>query len=167
VTARLCTFAYGSNMLTARLRGRVLSATPVGIGRLSGHLLKWDKRSSDGSGKCDAEATGRKEDFVWGVLFELNSNEKAALDRAEGLGQGYEERQIEVISDRGPVQAFAYIATTKDPSLRPYDWYKALVVAGAREHGLPEEYVQLLDRIGSVQDPDRARAAKNAKLISD
>ena len=62
---RICTFAYGSNMLTARLRERVSSAAAVGIGRLPGHVLKWHKRSRDGSGKCDIESTGLNEEVVW------------------------------------------------------------------------------------------------------
>ena len=59
-TPRVRYFAYSSNMLTDRLRERVPSATAIGIGQLAGHSLRWDKRSErDGSGKCDAEATGR------------------------------------------------------------------------------------------------------------
>ncbi len=93
-------FAYGSNMLTARLRERVPSAAAIGIGRLVGHALRWDKRSGrDRSGKCDAEATGRQEDVVWGVLFELDPDEKLALDRAEGLGVGYLDKTVQVSTD--------------------------------------------------------------------
>ena len=125
-------FAYGSNMLTDRLRERVPSATAIGIGRLGGHELRWDKRSGhDGSGKCDAEATGRQEDVVWGVVFELDPDEKSALDRAEGLGAGYMDKTVQVSTDAGPVTAVMYYAIDKDASLRPYHWYKALVIAGA------------------------------------
>jgi len=164
--ARICTFAYGSNMLTARLRKRVRSAVAVGIGYLPGHVLRWHKRSRDGSGKCDAETTGRNADVVWGVLFELNAAEKPRLDDAEGLGNGYDERQVEIITDRGIVRAVAYIATAKDPSLRPYHWYKAFVVEGAREHALPQEYLQSLENAPSVPDPIPARAAENERLLT-
>lgn len=166
MSARICTFAYGSNMLTARLRERVPSAVAIGTGRLQGHVLRWQKRSRDGSGKCDARATGRIEDIVWGVLFEFNAVEKPALDRAEGLNNGYVERQVDVITDRGTVSAIAYIATDSDPSLRPYHWYKAFVVAGAREHGLPQEYPQSLEGAPSVPDPDSARATRNERVLT-
>ena len=142
MSARIYMFAYGSNMLTARLRERVPSAVAIGTGRLSRHVLKWHKRSRDGSGKCDAEATGLIDDVVWGVLFELNAAEKPALDRAEGLNNGYVERKIEILTDRGPMSAVAYFAVAIDPSRRPYHWYKSFVVEGAREHGLPHEYQQ-------------------------
>src|SRR4249920_812082 len=94
---RLRYFAYGSNMLTARLRERVPSATAIGIGRLEGHVLCWDKRSwRDGSGKCDAEYTGQRSDVVWGVVFEFELEEKPALDQAEGLGNGYMEKMVNI-----------------------------------------------------------------------
>ncbi len=153
-------------MLTTRLRQRVPSAVAIDVGRLLGYVLKWHKRSQDGSGKCDAYATGQRDDFVWGVLFELDAAEKPVLDRAEGLGNGYVGRQVEIATDRGIVKALAYIATVKDSSLRPYHWYKAFVVAGAREHGLPREYLQLLEDAPSVPDPDCARAAENERLLT-
>lgn len=77
----------------------------------------------------------------------------------------YVERRVEVLSDRGPIAAVAYFASAMDPSQRPYHWYKAFVVEGAREHGLPQEYLQMLESAPSVPDPDCARAAKNERLL--
>lgn len=160
-------FAYGSNMLTARLRERVPSARAIGIGQLVGHALRWDKRSwRDGSGKCDAEATGRKDDVVWGVLFELDPEDKLALDKAEGLGAGYLEETVNVLTEPGQVTAVTYYATDKDASLRPYHWYKALVIAGAREHGLPASYRSRLELVVTVSDPSPARTSTHKELLS-
>jgi cation transport regulator ChaC len=160
-------FAYGSNMLTARLRERVPSATAIGIGRIVGHALRWDKRSWwDGSGKCDAEATGRQGDVVWGVVFELDAEDKPLLDKAEGLGAGYMEMTVHVLTEAGPVSAVTYCATDKDPSLRPYHWYKALVIAGAREHGLPVSYRKCLEFATTVSDANPARARTHEELLS-
>jgi gamma-glutamylcyclotransferase len=140
-------------MLTARLRARVPSAKAIGIGQLVGHALRWDKRSWwDGSGKCDAEATALLNDVVWGVVFELDPDDKPALDRAEGLGVGYMEKVVRVMTEAGPVTAVTYYATDKDASLRPYHWYKALVIAGAREHGLPASYRNRLELVVTVSD---------------
>ena len=145
-------------MLTARLRERAPSATPMGIGQLTGHLLAWDKRSRrDGSGKCDAEATGRESDVVWGVLFELDAPDKPALDRAEGLGAGYAEKLVRIRTQAGVVDAVTYCATDKDLTLRPYHWYKALVIAGAREHGLPAGYRRDLELVVTVANPGPGR----------
>jgi hypothetical protein len=152
VTQRIVYFAYGSNMLTARLRERAPTATPLGVGQLRGHVLSWDKRSNDGSGKCDAEATGRDSDVIWGVLFELDARDKPGLDRAEGLGAGYTEKLVRILINGGAIDALTYCATDKDPTLRPYQWYKALVIAGAREHGLPGGYRRRLELVVTVSD---------------
>lgn len=91
--ARFLYFAYGSNMCTGRLthRRRCPSARPELIAKLSGHKFGFHKISSDGSAKADAEYTGNNEDVVWGVVFSIDGSEEAALDQAEGLGNGYHE----------------------------------------------------------------------------
>ncbi len=162
---RIRYFAYGSNMLTARLRERAPSATAIGIGQLEGHALRWDKHSwRDGSGKCDAEFTGEQSDVVWGVVFELDTEDKPALDQAEGLGNGYIEKVVTILTEAGPITAVTYLATDKDASLRPYHWYKALVIAGAREHSLPPSYRSCLELVATVSDPDSTRAGTHKAL---
>lgn len=159
------TFAYGSNMPTARLRERCPSATPVGVAELNGYELRWHKRSRDGSGKCDIVLATSPEARVLGVLYRIAEYEKRDLDRAEGLGKGYAEIDIEVLCDGTLIAATAYQATEIDHSLRPFSWYRALVMAGAREHRLPEGYIALLEAVAAQEDPDRARHAKNMCLI--
>ena len=160
-------FAYGSNMFTARLQHRVPSAAPIGNGALLGHTLRWHKRSKDGSGKCDAFPTGNNGDVVWGVLYHIDENEKNRLDKAEGLGRGYDECTLEIRSNDGNRWAYAYLATDLDASLRPYDWYKEYAVAGARLHGLPVDYVHGLLNVVAVPDPDRRRADQEWGFIHD
>ncbi len=135
--SKILYFAYGSNMLSRRLRAldRAPSAVVVGIGFVVGRRFTLDKVSVGGSGKCDMEATDDGNDRVYGVLFEIDGAEKPSLDRAEGRGRGYREERVGVVTDSGSREAVTYIATSKEPALRPYHWYKALVVAGAREHG--------------------------------
>ncbi len=159
-------FAYGSNMLSRRLRARTPSATATGVGYLSGRRLTFDKVSTDGSGKCDIEPTPHPTDRVYGVVFEIIVGEKAALDAAEGLGKGYCDEQVTIITSSGNVEAVAYVATAKEPALRPYHWYKALVVAGAAEHALPKPYVEWLRTVDSKPDPKPARRAENEALLA-
>ena len=163
----IITFAYGSNMPTARIRVRCPSAQPIGVAELPGYDLRWHKRSKDGSGKCDIVQTGLPGASVFGVLFEIARSEKADLDKVEGLGLGYDETQIQVCfgSDRRTVNA--YVATATDPTLKPYTWYRALAVAGAKEHGLPAEYVARLEAVPADQDPDQKRHDKNMSLIGE
>jgi gamma-glutamylcyclotransferase len=160
---KLYYFAYGSNMCTGRLRARVSSARPVFIAQLLRHTLRFHKRSEkDRSAKADAEYTGRETDVVWGVIFEIDAVQKQRLDEVEGLGQGYEQKSISLKDCTGQTyEASMYFAsqTYKDADLRPYSWYLRFVVEGAKQHGLPPEYIRLLERVESSEDQDRARDA--------
>lgn len=157
-------YAYGSNMLTRRLLGRAPSARSVGVATLRDHALRWHKVSKDGSGKCDVVAAPGS--TVHGVLFEIALGDKPGLDTAEGLGWGYKQVELEVQTASGPVQALSYQATNIDHGTKPYDWYRTLVVAGAREHGLPPDYVQALEAVATIEDWNRERAAENLRALT-
>lgn len=168
----LC-FAYGSNMLNRRIQAadRAPSAQAQGTGFVVAHRLTFDKVSTEKkserqSGKCDMEATGLPADRTYGVLFSIRKTEEAALDKAEGVGKGYERRPVTVTTDGGDVAAIAYIATKKNPGVRPYDWYHAFVLAGAIEHQLPADYLAWLGTIETQRDPGEARRASNAAPLA-
>jgi len=148
-------FAYGSNMLTLRLRGRTSSAEANGIGYVAGRRLTFNKTSDDGSGKGDARLTNDAADRVEGVLFRIDTAQKQALDDAEGVGHGYEESFVDVITAKGTVRALAYVASAgaTDPARRPYHWYKRLVLGGAIEHGLSPGTIATIRAVPSIDDP--------------
>lgn len=158
-------FAYGSNMSLARLQARTPSARPLGPCRLAGHRLCFHKVGHDGSAKCDAWHSGRQDDVVWGVLFRLDPAEKAVLDRIEGLGAGYEAKQVAPVDAGGRARpAYTYYATDIEAGLSPFDWYLHHVVRGAREAGLPGDYLAALECTGCIVDPDPARAEREFAL---
>jgi hypothetical protein len=126
---------------------------------LTHHELRFHKISNkDGSAKCDIFETGKQSQIVMGVVFDIPESEKPLLDKAEGLGNGYETKDVAVeLHNSIIVEAYTYYATHIDPSLRPFDWYKQHVLAGAFEHGLPEDYVRAIHAIESIDDPDDTR----------
>jgi len=160
-------FAYGSNLHPERMRRRVPSAQPLGCAVLTGHVLRFHKQSrKDGSGKCDAHYTGRPQDRVYGAVYSLAAAEKAALDAVEGPGYEVAER---VVIQAGTQRAVFLYRARPDAvrrGLRPYDWYHALVVSGARHHGLPEAYVERLAAVAANPDPDVGRAAQEHALLT-
>ena len=165
--AELINFAYGSNMLLARLRERVPLAKPLGVAKLKGHTLKWHKVAKDGSGKCDIVTLDDQNQSVLGVLYEIPEEQKPELDRAEGLGHGYAEKTVVVEVGALSLKASAYYATNIRANLAPYTWYRALVVAGAVANKLPAEYIELLRSTVASQDSDSERHAKNMLLAGD
>jgi gamma-glutamylcyclotransferase (GGCT)/AIG2-like uncharacterized protein YtfP len=151
-------FAYGSNMSITRLRGRVSSARPVTTATLTGHALRFHKIGRDGSAKCDAYPDGNPGHSVAGVVYAIDDAEKPALDRAEGVGNGYAEKEVTLVTQSGEiVHASTYQATKTDPGLRPFHWYRYHVLRGARENHLPETYVRRIEAVESVADPDPQR----------
>lgn len=162
-------FAYGSNMHTGRLRARVRSANALRSARLTNHSLRFHKRSyKDGSGKGDAYFTGNPDDIVWGVIFELDDEDKPALDRHEGLGFGYNEQEVTVTDIEGNQQRLVmYVAaeTYINPNLQPYTWYKNFVVEGARQHALPADYINHIEAISAIDDPDNQRDAEARAIV--
>jgi len=160
-------FAYGSNMSLARLRERAPGAQRLGSYALRGHVLCFHKVGTDGSGKCDAFFTKDANDLVLGALFELDASEKIHLDQVEGLGLGYEQKEVLLEDEIGrQVKASIYYATDIDASLKPYSWYKKHVLLGAMESALPNIYIENIRVIESVQDPDGKRD-KQQRAIHD
>ncbi len=160
--------AYGSNLLLARMHGRAPSAEPVTTVRLPGYALRFHKRGRDGSGKADAFFTGRGQDVVCGVVYELSPADKAALDLAEGLGRDYFEHPVELTGGDGTgFHASVYTASPSmiDGRLVPFSWYKEMVVSGAREHGLPAQYVAALESVEARADGDAERVQAASRLL--
>lgn len=150
-------FAYGSNMLRERLVARVSTAQAVAIGAVRGYRLDFAKVSVDGSGKGDMVTSPGDE--VWGVLYEFDASQKGDLDKHEG--GHYQAREIFVSTPSGDEPAWAYMAEShrRDPSKVPYDWYLALIIAGARQGGLPIACIQALEAtafdVDGVEDRPR------------
>jgi AIG2-like family len=162
-------FAYGSNMSTPRLRYRVPGCRFTFVARLPNYKLCFHKRSNDGSAKCNAFGTAKPTDAVIGAVYEIPTNEKPALDNAEGLGSDHHEEIVRVLSPKGEeVAVRTYIAdgTFIDESLQPYSWYKDFVLAGAEEHKLPPEYVEgCIRAVHAIRDPDPQREQKRRAEI--
>lgn len=159
--------AYGSNMLSKRLRARVPSACALGVGQLRSWHLCFHKRSLDLSGKCSIVCSEKSGAIVHGVVFRIDPSEKRGLDKAERLGAGYRCEEVQVRMGEDELSAFTYVAQDShlDESLLPYSWYKELVVAGALEHGLPSGHVEKLLAIQARSDPDLERDAMNRRLL--
>ena len=72
---------------------------------------------------------------------------------------------MEVVTPESTIIVKTYIATRKERSLRPYHWYKALILAGAVEHDLPAHYVEWLRTFNSIEDRNNDRRAQNESLL--
>lgn len=137
-------FAYGSNMLSARLIARCPSARALDNAKANAYKLSFCKKRRDGSAKATLRPTDQGE--AYGVLFALDAADLEALDGFEGRGKGYDRDDAFPVIDLSSGEerrVITYLAQAGhiDDTLMPFDWYRALVLAGAWEHGLPGHYV--------------------------
>lgn len=162
-------FAYGSNMLTSRLKRRCPSATFVGVGIAQARKIEFSKPSTDKSGKATLAIVDNESQNVLGVIFRIVNDELDALDKAEG--NRYERKNLLVcgITDGEVFEAVTYLATELNSALKPFDWYLALIIAGAREHRLNGEYLEMISRSEFISDVcyDRKSRAAALKALTD
>ena len=141
-------FAYGSNMLTERLISRISSAQVIGTAYLTGKRVVFNKLSIDGSGK--ANLIESPADIAWGVLFNIEQKDFLKLDRIEG---GYERVEITSIQNNGKEEeCVTYISSKLTDDPRAYKSYKKIIIQGAKENYLPEEYISCLEKLPEKPD---------------
>jgi len=157
-------FAYGANVHPGWLRRRVPAAVQLGAAELPGHRIMFHKRGHDGSGRSNAWCTDRPGDRLPGALYRLAAED---LERLGAARAGYRPAEVLVQAAAGPLTALTWRANAAEieEGLLPWDWYLALIRAGAALHDLPEPYQRWLESVTVAPDPDRARAALAASVI--
>lgn len=135
-------FAYGSNMDTQQMLKRVPSAKKIGIGRLEGYSLRFNRRGTyRNSGVASVE---KANDEVLGVVWEIKSSDIAILTKIEDPA-AYDRETIEVMFDDGRTQpCITYIAKKQDNFIAPESDYLELIINGAKEAGINETYINRL-----------------------
>ena len=153
--------AYGSNLHPRRLAERASSARLLATSFLPDWSLHFHKRSIDGSAKCNILSGG---EGIYVAVFDISTEDKLLLDKIEGLGLGYAETLLDV-PDVGDCVSYVAEGSYIDNSMAPYDWYRELVVLGARVHGFPDEYMKHISSIPVDWDPDPPRRAERWKTV--
>jgi len=144
-------FAYGSNLSSRRLGQRVPGARALGAGELDAYRLIFNKPSSDGSGKANlVPAPGAK---AWGVVWSLPAKAWRLLD---GFEPGYTRQPCRLRGVSGEWHsAQVYLWLPPGPEQRPFASYLEHLREGAREHRLPAEFLEQLNRVETRPDPAR------------
>jgi gamma-glutamylcyclotransferase len=133
-------FAYGSNMDHKQMGVRCPGNKFHGPAKISGYkfVFDGDSRMRNGAVANIVEFPGG---MVWGGLFEVSDANLAALDRYEGFPSSYQREELNVCQEADEVtKAIVYFRTNKKPG-QPSQEYKEVVLRGAKDCGLPEEYI--------------------------
>jgi hypothetical protein len=157
-------FAFGSNMLNARLKRRCNSARVVTTAQARGYRVAFDKLSEDTSGKANLVRSDSAPSAN-GVVYEISSADAQGLDAIEG--PGYRRKDgfpVMCLRTGGELRTITYTACEKVAGLQPYDWYLALVLAGLAEHGIDAAYARALRGTRYIPDPQRDRVTRHNAL---
>ena len=162
-------FAYGSNLHPSRLEKRIGACSQGTLAFLPGAQLTFNKRGTDGSGKCNIDFTDSSSDAVIGVLYEVSASQKKRLDQWEAATCFYTGITTKVTSKSLTIDAFTYQAGDEhiDTGLLPFDWYKRFVFLGASHFEFPRDYLQQLAEQPSIPDDNLERNKQNAILLSE
>lgn len=146
-------FAYGANMSRAVMRRYAPGAQALGTAELSGHRLVI---TADGYASVEPDRAR----LVHGVLWRLTPRDRVGLDAWENVDAGlYRATMLPVRSAGRRRPALVYVARPSRPG-RGKPGYLELVIAAAREWGLPADYIRFLQRLL----PARALEASTRKF---
>ena len=139
-------FAYGANLDLRSFKRRCPSAAVVGRARLPDYQLSFTRYSRTRKGGV-ADIVPEPGAEVWGALYEVDGPCLAALDEYEGVPRYYRRETVRVVDDAGVEhEAMTYVAN-RTGEFAPSRQYLGIIVRGAREHGLPEEYVRAVEQV--------------------
>lgn len=142
-------FAYGSNMSRVLMARRCPMATALGTATLADWRFVI---TVDGYATVVPQPGAR----VHGVLWRLGARDLAAVNAYESLDSGLYQRRLLTVR-RGGRRAPALVYVARDrPVGRPRPGYIDVVVAAARDWGLPSGYIRALERWA----PSRWRGAR-------
>ncbi|MHB8511121.1 MAG: gamma-glutamylcyclotransferase family protein [Actinomycetota bacterium] len=134
-------FSYGSNMDPDQMAHRCPGAHVITTGILEHHRLDFvrDPAIFDGGVATIIDAIGES---VHGVVWEIDDSHLASLDEWEAYPLGYDRFEI-TLADGST--ALVYQANSTEPEA-PEERYLEGILRGARFHGLPEEYIDSIQR---------------------
>jgi gamma-glutamylcyclotransferase (GGCT)/AIG2-like uncharacterized protein YtfP len=156
-------FAYGSNMQAATFRGRRgIAPRRAAAGRVAGWRLVLDKPPLFSIGHSFANVIPDPQGLVWGVAYEISADDLAHVEFSEGVQLGnYARAEITVETLAGEALAAVTLTSSKRADgIAPSTRYMGLLIDGALEHGLPDEWVAMLRAVPAVPESAAARAAR-------
>jgi gamma-glutamylcyclotransferase len=139
-------FAYASNMNQAQMKRWCPGSRFVKTVRLEEHRFVYDGFSVLWDGAAGNIVTAATE-HVWGAIFDITERDRLTLDAFEGYPRSYERKEVEARDVDGKIyRAMTYFRTGRALG-KPHPDYEKVVLDGAKECGLPEDYVDKYLRV--------------------
>ncbi|MCW2554695.1 MAG: hypothetical protein JWR78_4476 [Mycobacterium sp.] len=140
-------FAYGSNLDVTQMARRCPDATDPRPATLADHDWLINER-----GVATVEPLDGAQ--VHGVLWQVSDHDLDVLDSAEGVPVRYRRDLMTVQTADGPTDAWVYVDHRVEPGA-PREGYLERIIDGAVHHGLPQRWLDYLQRWDPAYWPRR------------
>uniref|UniRef100_A0A8D0GXQ5 Gamma-glutamylcyclotransferase n=1 Tax=Sphenodon punctatus TaxID=8508 RepID=A0A8D0GXQ5_SPHPU len=144
-------FAYGSNLLRERILLRNPSATFHTVASLQDFKLVFgchQGRTSSYWHGSTATIVQKAGDEVWGVVWKMNTSNLNSLNKQEGVEDGiYSPIEVTVHTQDGRVLTCRSYQMNDCVYDLTSPQYKKVICMGAKQNGLPIDYLKKLDAI--------------------
>jgi gamma-glutamylcyclotransferase len=147
-------FAYGSNLSRERMEKRTGPILAARVARLKEFRLAFNVTDSAGAERY-ANIVPTPGGMVWGVAYWCTPRAMEELDKYEEVAVGcYTREWVDVETDGGEsLKAEVYIGGTRftvSDDRPPSRWYSAIVIDGAKQQGLPPDYVRAVEALAGA-----------------
>lgn len=145
-------FAYGSNIDERNMAEFCPGARPLGPGRLDGFRLEFtvfSDRWQGGAANVEPDPDGH----VWGLVWELTSEDVERLDTYEGHPTFFRREEVQVEAGGEIMPCQTYRVAHQKGFVRPTDEYLNRVRSAMRVHGLPPEALDMLEAAARPPKP--------------
>lgn len=133
------------------MQKRCPNAEYIGVAKLKNWQFQYSLPAiNNGSKTTEGNIIPKNGSYVWGVVFDLDETDVAALDYFEYVPNDYLHKIVEVeMLDGGTDKAYAYIHRQFDIIGVPSQEYMNMVIRGAEEANIPEDYIDRYLRVNS------------------
>jgi len=138
-------FAYGSNMNFRHMRKRCPESSFVGRGYIKDHKFVFDGKSSNWPGFACANIVPCEGEEVWGGIFEISGKDLKSLDKYEHYPINYGHGKLLVLGGHEKIESLVYLREPQEEGPARKE-YLEMILEGARDCGLPEEYINFLEK---------------------
>jgi len=147
-------FAFGSNLLTERIHINNPSARFKCVAKLDDYKLTFNHYSKRWQGSV-ATIIEDKNSNMYGIVWELQKEHLKTLDEQEGVPHNVYKRinvQVQPVGSNETIDCVSYQLLPErflstGSKARPSFVYKDVIIRGAIENNMPDEYITKLKNI--------------------
>lgn len=160
-------FAYAGNMNVEKFSKTVPSAKKIGIAKLPGYNFSFNSTGADESAKANVVKSFDPDAVVWGVLIELNDDERSNFHDPVWSSDLKLEPVLCFDADENIYHAEVFVTEPHAISMHllPYDWYHDKLLKLAKNADLPAHYISQIAIMPYKTDPDEVRRQRRLKNL--